>query len=197
DFISSDKNFALNLTGNESGSSVAYEVSTDGGSTWSTTSSSQSGLADGGDQFHAVVTDPAGNSSTTSPISVIVDNTAPVAGTLSFANLTDTGSSDATPITKDGTFNLSLAGDTDANGVSVAYEVSTDGGSTWSTTSSSQSGLADGSYQFHAVETAPAGNSSTTSPISVIVDNTAPVAGTLSFANLTDPKSTRLNSITN
>ena len=56
------------------------------------TSAGQSGLVDGNYLFHAVVTDPAGNSSTTGPINVIVDNTAPDAGTLSFANLTDTGS---------------------------------------------------------------------------------------------------------
>ena len=89
-------------------------------------------------------------------------------------------------MTKDGTFDLSLAGDHDANGVSVAYEVSTDGGTTWNPTSAGQSGLVDGNYLFHAVVTDPAGNSSTTGPISVIVDNTAPDAGTLSFANLTD-----------
>src|SRR5207253_2610566 len=155
----------LSLAGDTdaNGVSVAYEVSTDGGSTWSTTSSSQSGLADGSYQFHAVVTDPAGNSSTTSPIGRAAGKKTADAGTLSFANLTDTGSSDATPITTYGTFKLRLVGDTVASGVSVAYEVSTDGGSTWSTTSSSQSGLADGSYQFHAVVTDPAGNSSTTS----------------------------------
>src|SRR5689334_25353210 len=72
------------------------------------------------------LTDPAGNSSTSNPISVIVDNTAPNAGTLSFTGLTDTGSQDSpTPITTDGTFDLNLAGDHDANGVTVAYEVST------------------------------------------------------------------------
>ena len=86
---------------------------------------SQSGLADGDYQFRAVVTDPAGNSSTSNAIEVIVDNTDPTAGTLSFANLTDSGSSDSTPITQDGTFDLSLSGNTDANGTSVAYEVST------------------------------------------------------------------------
>src|SRR5205085_10395177 len=65
---------------------------------------------------------------------------------------------------------------------------------------SSLSGLADGSYQFRAVVTDNAGNSSNTTAISVIVDNTAPTAGTLTFANLADSghtdterKSTRLN----
>ena len=34
----------------------------------------------------------------------------PIAGTLAFANLTDSGSSDSTPITQDGSFDLSLSG---------------------------------------------------------------------------------------
>ena len=56
---------------------------------------------------------------------------APAAGTLSFANLDDTGSANAPAVTKDGTFDLSLTGQGDLNGVAgIAYEVSTDGGST-------------------------------------------------------------------
>src|SRR5438045_8521360 len=102
----------------------------------------------------AVVTDPAGNHSETATISVNVDNTAPIAGTLSFADLDDTGSSQApgTPITKDGSFDLSLSGNTDLNGTSVAYEDSTDGGAHWSSTTANQASLADGDYKFHAVD---------------------------------------------
>src|SRR5204862_11677 len=159
--------------------SVAYEVSTDGGATWTTTSAAQASLADGDYQFHAIVTDPAGNSSTSNVIEVVVDNTAPTAGTLAFTNLVDSGSSESPAITTDGTFNLSLSGNLDANGTSVAYEVSTDGGATWTTTSAAQASLADGDYQFHAIVTDPAGNSSTSNVIEVVVDNTAPTAGTL------------------
>ena len=89
-----------------------------------------------------------------------------------------------TPITQDGTFDLSLSGNTDANGTSVAYEVSTQRRRLVTSTTASQSGLADGDYQFRAVVTDPAGNSSTSNAIEVIVDNTAPTAGTLAFANL-------------
>ncbi len=196
--ITQDGTFDLSLAGNSdaNGTVVAYEVSTDGGTTWSPTTAAQSGLADGSYQFRAVVTDPAGNNATSNAISVIVDNTAPVAGTLSFINLTDTGSNDTPDITQDGTFDLSLAGNSDANGTVVAYEVSTDGGTTWSPTTAAQSGLADGSYQFRAIVTDPAGNNSTSNAISVIVDNTAPVAGTLSFLNLTDTGSNDTPDIT-
>jgi hypothetical protein len=42
-------------------------------------------------QFKAIVTDVAGNSAEVLSAKVTVDNTAPVAGVLSFNNLTDTG----------------------------------------------------------------------------------------------------------
>src|SRR2546425_2330559 len=113
---------------------------------------------------------------------MVVDTTAPVAGTLAFANLVDSGSADATPVTTDKNFDLSLTGTADANATSVAYEKSTDGGATWSSTTAAQTNLADGGYQFHAVVTDAAGNSSTSNAISMVVDTTAPVAGTLAFA---------------
>src|SRR6185369_3654883 len=151
------------------GTSVAYEVSLNGGG-FTSTSANQSGLTDGDYVFRAIVTDPAGNSSTSNTIEVKVDNTAPTAGTLSFANLTDTGSTDATPITQDGTFDLNLSGTSDANGTSVAYEVSLNGGG-FTSTSANQSGLTDGDYVFRAIVTDPAGNSSTSNTIEVKVDN--------------------------
>src|SRR5256885_1291778 len=145
-------------------------------------------MRDGCDHFRAVVTDNAGTFSNATAISVIVDNTAPSAGSLTFANLTDSGHPDTpTPITTDGTFDLSLSGDTDLNGVAtVVYQQNLDGAGWTALTGSSLSGLADGSYQFRAVVTDNAGNFSNTAAISVIVDNTAPTAGTLTFASLTD-----------
>src|SRR5205823_5288557 len=148
---------------------------------------------------HSFPTRRSSDLSTSNVIEVVVDNTAPVAGTLSFAagTLTDTGSSQSPAITQDGTFDLSLSGDRETNGVSVAYQVSTDG-ITWSPTTVSQTTLADGDYRFRAVVTDPAGNSSTSNVIEVVVDNTAPVAGTLSFAagTLTDTGSSQSPAIT-
>src|SRR4029453_992942 len=187
--ITQDGTFDLSLAGNTdaNGTSVVYQQQLNGGGWTNLASPNLVGLADGSYQFRAVVTDPAGNSSTTPAISVVVDNTAPVAGTLSFANLSDTGSDDSpVDITQDGTFDLSLAGNTDANGTSVVYQQQLNGGGWTNLASPNLVGLADGSYQFRAVVTDPAGNSSTTAAISVVVDNTAPVAGTLSFANLSD-----------
>src|SRR5207237_631194 len=138
--------------------SVAYQVSTDGGTTWTSTSANQSSLADGTYQFHAVITDPAGNEIGRASSREVVDNTAHVAGTLSFANLTDTGSAYSPSITQHTTFNRGCSADICFTDLSVAYQVSTDGGTTWTSTSANQSSLADGTYQFHAVITDPAGN---------------------------------------
>jgi hypothetical protein len=83
DFISTDHSFDLSLTGNESGSTVDYEVSTDGGDIWTTlTTPAQIALADGGYEFRAQVSDLAGNTSTSNVVSVTVDTTAPVAPTV-------------------------------------------------------------------------------------------------------------------
>ncbi|WP_032925245.1 Ig-like domain-containing protein, partial [Mesorhizobium sp. LNHC229A00] len=120
---------------------------------------------DGDYQFRAVVTDPAGNSSNSNAIEVVVDNTAPSAGTLAFANLTDTGTPNTPAVTTDGTFDLSLSGNADANGTAVTYQVSTDGGTNWTSTTATQTSLADGDYQFRAVVTDPAGNSSNSNAI--------------------------------
>ncbi|WP_208608658.1 beta strand repeat-containing protein, partial [Bradyrhizobium stylosanthis] len=198
DFNSTDKTFDLTLTGNAdaNGTSVSYEVSTDGGATWATTTSAQSNLADGSYQFRAVISDPAGNSSASNAISVVVDNTAPVAGTLAFSGLDDTGSANTPAVTKDGSFDLSLTGTSDANSTSATYEVSTDGGLSWAATTAGQSDLADGSYQFRATVTDAAGNSATSNTISVVVDNTAPVAGTLAFSGLDDTGSANAPAVT-
>src|SRR5205085_10033353 len=100
------KTFDLTLTGNEAGSTVAYQVSTDGGTSWATTSAAQSSLADGTYQFRTVVTDEAGNSATSNAITVTVDTSAPAAGTLALTNFADSGASGTDFVTQDKTFDL-------------------------------------------------------------------------------------------
>jgi hypothetical protein len=77
DFVSSDNSFDLVLTGAEVGSSVAYEVSTDGGGNWSPTAAGQTGLADGSYRYRAVVSDRAGNIAFANEVAVTVDSTPP------------------------------------------------------------------------------------------------------------------------
>ena len=129
-------------------------------------------LADGAHNFHAVITDNAGNQTTTADLSTVtVDTTGPIA---SIAAST-TG---PTKVTSD-TITVSA---TDANGVaSVAiYDDATGqrlgnathgAGPTWTYTAT---GLADGSHNFHALVTDNAGNQSSTGEVSVLVDTVAP-----------------------
>ncbi len=86
------------------GSTSVLEVSTDNGTTWTATTASQSGLADGTYLFRATVTDAAGNSSTTTTQTVTIDTTAPAAGTLSLTGFTDTGSSSSDGLSNDNAF---------------------------------------------------------------------------------------------
>lgn len=143
-------------------------------------------LGDGPHSLTATATDFAANESEASvPLAVTIDTVAPAAGVLSFTGLTDTGSSASDGITQDNSFGLNLAG----NGAgTVAYQRSSNGGSTWSATGTSQASLADGSYQFRAVVTDAPANSAATAVIQVTVDRSAPAApGIAGFADDTAP----------
>ena len=133
--------------------------------------------------YQVRVIDAANNVGTTASQLVTIDTAPPAAGTLSFSNLTDSGTANTPPVTTDNTFNLTLTGQ--ESGAAVAYQASLNGGA-FAATTASQSGLADGDYQFRALVTDAAGNTSTSNVIEVVVDNSVPAAGTLSFSNLTD-----------
>ncbi|WP_019456540.1 Ig-like domain-containing protein, partial [Acinetobacter sp. GG2] len=96
DQITQDKNFTLKIEGQESGSRVAYLVSTDDGKTWQETTLAQKDLVDGSYLYKAVVTDRAGNTSETAVQKVIVDNS------LNIESITVT----VKPITEDNTISL-------------------------------------------------------------------------------------------
>ncbi len=184
DLITQDKNFNLKLEGQESGSQVTYLVSIDNGKTWQETTVTQKDLADGIYQFKAVVTDVAGNISETSVQKVVVDTTAPQAGELTLAALTDTGISATDQITEDNNFDLKISGQ-EVNS-QITYWISKDEGKTWQETTVAQKDLTDGVYQYKAVITDVAGNTSETAIQKVVVDTTAPQAGELTLAALTD-----------
>src|SRR5207253_2561988 len=135
----------LSLTGNSdtNGTSVVYQVSTDSGTTWSPTTANQTNLVDEIGRAPCRDRDPAGNSSTSNTITVVIDTTAPTAGTLAFANLADTVTTNTPPVTTHNAFDLSLTGNSDTNGTSVVYQVSTDSGTTWSPTTANQTNLVD------------------------------------------------------
>lgn len=184
DQITQDKNFNLKLEGQESGSQVTYLVSIDDGKTWRETTVTQKDLADGIYQFKAVVTDVAGNISETSVQKVVVDTTAPQAGELTLAALTDTGISATDQITQDKTFDLKISGQ-EVNS-QITYWIPKDEGKTWQETTVAQKDLTDGVYQYKAIVTDVAGNTSETAIQKVVVDTIAPQAGELTLSDLTD-----------
>jgi len=156
DFITQDRTFGLTMSDIEPGSSVTYEVSVNGGADWMPTGATQTNLVDGSYQFRAVVTDVAGNKATTQGRTITVDNIAPVSSTLVLKNFEDTGTSTSDFISHDSTFDLSLK-DSEA-GSSVKYEISLDGGATWTPTDEGQTALSDGNYLFRGQVTDAAGN---------------------------------------
>ncbi|TKB77299.1 MAG: DUF4347 domain-containing protein [Nitrospira sp.] len=141
----------------------------------------------------ATVKDTQGNNATitgavTNPAGVlVVDTIPPDAGTLALAAFTDSGASSSDFVTTDKSFDLSLTGH--ESGSTEAYEVSTDGGSTWMPTTAAQTALADGSYQFRAQVSDLAGNSSMSNIVSVIVDTTAPAITSATTAPAIDENS--------
>nr|WP_252727867.1 Ig-like domain-containing protein [Acinetobacter sp. Ac_5812] len=183
DYISQDHSFDLSLIGQEQGTELVYQVSKDDGA-WTTTTVNQSNLSDGVYQFKAIVTDKAGNSAEVlSPI-VIIDNTPPVAGTLIFGDLNDTGASAIDRVTQDNSFELqSLHPVVIGQEVALTdhYEISIDGGLTWATTTAQQTNLIDGTYQFKAIETDVAGNVVETVIETVVVDTLKPQMATNLF----------------
>ncbi|EKA70588.1 type I secretion C-terminal target domain protein, VC_A0849 subclass family [Acinetobacter baumannii IS-116] len=184
DQITNDNKFNLKLSGQEKGSSVTYLISTDEGKTWQETTLNQKDLADGIYLYKAVVTDAAGNTSETAVQKVVVDTTAPQAGELTLSDLSDTGISATDQITQDKNFNLKLEGQ--EIGSRVTYLVSTDEGKTWQETTIAQKDLTDGVYQYKAVVTDAAGNTSETAVQKVVVDTTTPHSGELTLSDLND-----------
>ncbi|MFD0668117.1 Ig-like domain-containing protein, partial [Ramlibacter sp. MAHUQ-53] len=157
---------------------------------WASTAAAQSALADGNYRFRAVVTDAAGNDATSNVLEVVIDNTDPAPGVLSFTDLTDTGSDDPIDITQDNAFNLSLAGhESTAN---VVYQVSFNNGD-WTSTTAAQSALADGNYRYRAVVTDAADNDAISNVLEVVIDNTLPQFSSSTTASI--PENSPLSAV--
>ena len=93
DGITQDGTFNLSVTGSETGASLSYEVSTNGGVSWAATTATQTSLADGSYSFRATATDASGNHVTGNVISVRVDNAPPNAISVALSPTDDGDSS--------------------------------------------------------------------------------------------------------
>ncbi|WP_232450845.1 beta strand repeat-containing protein, partial [Burkholderia ubonensis] len=165
----------LNLSGVETGATVEY--STDGGHTWSTSFSATEGL----NNVQVRQTDIAGNTSSATSFSFMLDTSAAAPGV---ALTTDSGSSASDHITNVGTLNVTGV----ETGATVEY--STDGGHTWSTSFSATEGLND----VQVRQTDIAGNTSSATSFSFTLDTSAAAPG---VALTTDSGSSASDHITN
>ena len=157
-----------------------------------------SALTDAEYRFQAVVTDKAGRQSTTAAITVTVDGSAPVPGTVAMWMVSDTGASPSDAVTSVATptFRVTGAGDTGSGIWKVQLRGSAVGGGTLSDVGSpvllatdggydlsTPSSLADGVYDISAKVFDVAGNDASTPTIPIRVDTTAPAPGLLSLGD--------------
>ena len=155
-------------------------------------------LIDAEYRVQAVVTDKAGRQSTTEAITVTVDGSAPVPGTISMATGSDTGTSASDAVTNVATpsFLVTGAGDTGSGIWKVQLRISPVGGGLLSDVGNPTvlatagvfdlpmpSMLADGAYDISAKVFDVAGNEASTTTLSIRVDTTVPTPGTLTLTD--------------
>jgi outer membrane protein OmpA-like peptidoglycan-associated protein len=142
-------------------------------------------LTDGTWNVSATLTDPAGNTSTSSSaLPITIDTTPPTAPTgVDLLASSDTGTSDSDNSTKDTTPTLSASGGTNGDTMTIS---ATNGGTTvscsyviGSATNCTLPTLTDGTWNVSATLTDPSGNTSTSSSaLPITIDGTAPSAPT-------------------
>jgi hypothetical protein len=159
---------------------VDFQRAPTGGGSWTTIGSSTvspysvsfdtTSVSDGHYDFRTVAFDVAGNQAAATPVTDrLVDNTPPNA-TLNDPGAYLRGAVSLTSGTSD-------PGGANASGiVGVAYEYSTNGGSTWQSTGSTfdSTSVPDGNVDLHVVATDAAGNVTTSATVTKLVDNTKP-----------------------
>ena len=161
---------------------VDFERAPTGGGSWTTIATDSTpgdgfqasfdttSVSDGHYDFRTVAYDVAGNQAAATPVTDrLVDNTPPDA-TISSPGAYLRGAVNLTSSTSD-------PGGSNASGVvTVAYEYSTNGGSTWQSTGSNfnSSAVPDGNVDLRVVATDAAGNVTASAPVTSFVDNTKP-----------------------
>jgi hypothetical protein len=169
--------------------------------------------ADGAKSITAQFSDTAGNTSTTSALSITLDTTAPTGGTPDLVAATDSGTSntdDLTDVTAP-SFTVALsptvvAGDSVQlflGGSALTHPVThivtaadiTAGSATLTVTAGDLG--ADGTKSITAQFSDAAGNASTTAALSITLDTTAPTGGTPDLVAASDSGTSNTDNITN
>jgi VCBS repeat-containing protein len=170
--------FTAAATSNASDHTVQWQVSTNGGGTWTdivgattTTLSFTTATTDNGKQYRAVFTDVCGNTPTTA--ATLTVDTLPVVSTNPVTQTICAG----------GTVNFTAAATSNAGDQTVQWQVSTDGGTTFndivgatSTTLSFATVTGDNGKQYQAVFTTVCGTATTTA--ATLTVDTLPVVTT-------------------
>ncbi len=177
--------------------SVQFQYSSDGGSTWNNAGAAEttapfsytftSPLADGSYEARAIAIDNSNFSTTSAVVSFTIDTVAPTVSLTAPANNSDTNNNKPalTATASDNVGGSGLA--------SVQLQYSSNGGGAWINAGAAQTSgpfsylfpaaLADGSYEARAIAVDKAGNSTTSTVVSFIIDTIAPTVSMTSPAN--------------
>ena len=143
---------------------------------WDTTT-----VSTGAHSLTAIATDPANNSSTSAPVSVMVDNIPPTVSISAPANGADvSGTVNVIASASDNVAVASVQFYLDGNPLSDGFVTQAPYTASWDTTTA-----AGGTHTLTAVAKDTAGNSATSTAVSVTVDDTAPGVTTLARAAVT------------
>ncbi|WP_339760071.1 Ig-like domain-containing protein [uncultured Sulfitobacter sp.] len=147
---------------------IDYPATNNGDGTWTLADDTLPTLADGDYPVTVTVTDAAGNTSTSAPLTISIDTAAPNAAVDALST------NDATP---------ELTGTVDDPAATVVvtvdgidYPATNNGDGTWTLADDTLPTLADGDYPVTVTATDAAGNTSTSAPLTISIDTAAPVA---------------------
>ncbi|HZB41224.1 MAG TPA: Ig-like domain-containing protein, partial [Ilumatobacter sp.] len=175
---------ALTSSSADGGSGVAtvqFQRSPAGSGTWTNQAASfdTTSVTDGQYDLRVVTTDNAGNTFTSSAVTVRVDNTLPTGSVTGPAGGADIRGTIA--LTRD-------SADAGSGVATVQFQRSPNGAGTWTNQAAAfdTTSVADGQYDLRVVTTDGAGNAFTSSPITLRVDNTLPTGSVTAPANGTE-----------
>jgi large repetitive protein len=146
---------------------------------WSVTWDTTTGVAEGLHDLRVITTDDVGNQTTSAPATVRVDNTSPT-GSITAPSASSNVTGSAVTVSSDSadggsgvaSAEFQIADNGGSNWVDIGTDNSAVGG--WSVTWDTTTGVAEGLHDLRVITADNAGNQTTSTPVTVRVDNTAP-----------------------